>query len=74
MCLQHLYASTKSVIDAAVDAGVKPADVVAFGKPYSGSMKVAASMVGAGYGVVVPSLAQSEFADNEEYSRGLIRE
>jgi S-adenosylhomocysteine hydrolase len=70
--VQHLYASTKAILDAAVDAGVKPDDVTVMGKPYSGSMKVAAAMVDSGYNVVAPSLGQSEYDDNDAHMDKLI--
>jgi S-adenosylhomocysteine hydrolase len=70
--VQHLYASTKAILDAAVDAGVKPAGVTVMGKPYSGSMKVAAAMVDSGYNLVAPSLAQSEYDDNDKYMDKMI--
>ncbi len=74
LVLQHLYASTQSILDAAVEAGVEPGDVTVLGKPYSGSIEVAASMLKKGYGLVVPSLHQSEFADHERHMEALILE
>lgn len=74
LVLQHLYASTQSILDAAVACGAKAGDITVMGKPYSGSMKVAASMVDKGYGVVVPSLHQSEFSDHEGHMDALVKE
>jgi len=74
LCVQHLYASTRAVLDAAVDAGVRAEDVTVLGKPYSGDFAVAGSMLRKGYNLVVPSLAQSEFADYESYTRDLVAE
>jgi S-adenosylhomocysteine hydrolase len=74
LVLQHLYASTQSVLDAVVASGAKPADITVMGKPYSGSMAVAASMVERGFQVVAPSLHQSEFSDHEGHMDGLVRE
>ncbi|MBI4820979.1 MAG: hypothetical protein HY791_32240 [Deltaproteobacteria bacterium] len=67
LVLQHLYASTQSLLDAAVEGGLLPADVTVLGKPYSGSMQVAASLVDRGFQLVVPSLVQSEFSDHERH-------
>jgi S-adenosylhomocysteine hydrolase len=72
--LQHLYASTQSILDAVVACGAKPSDITVMGKPYSGSMKVAASMVEKGFNLVVPSLHQSEFSDHEGHMDALVGE
>ncbi|MDP2344697.1 MAG: NAD(P)-dependent oxidoreductase [Deltaproteobacteria bacterium] len=74
LVLQHLYASTQSILDAAVACGAKAGDITVMGKPYSGSMKVAASMVQKGFQVVVPSLHQSEFSDHEGHMDVLVKE
>lgn len=74
LVLQHLYASTQTILDAAVTLGAKPADVTVMGKPYSGSMRVAASMVEKGFSLVVPSLHQSEFSDHEGHMDALVKE
>ncbi len=74
LVLQHLYASTQSILDACVACGAKPADITVMGKPYSGSMKVAASMVDKGFQLVVPSLHQSEFSDHEGHMDHLVAE
>lgn len=72
--LQHLYASTQSILDACVACGAAPKDITVMGKPYSGSMKVAASMVDKGFQLVVPSLHQSEFSDHEGHMDHLVGE
>jgi S-adenosylhomocysteine hydrolase len=72
LVLQHLYASTQSILDAVVACGAKPSDITVMGKPYSGSMKVAASMVEKGFNLVVPSLHQSEFSDHEGHMDALV--
>ncbi len=74
LVLQHLYASTQSILDAAVACGAKAADITVMGKPYSGSMKVAGSMVDKGYQLVVPSLHQSEFSDHEGHMDAIVTE
>ena len=74
LVLQHLYASTQSILDACVACGATPADITVMGKPYSGSMKVAASMVDKGFQLVVPSLHQSEFSDHEGHMDKLVAE
>ncbi len=72
LVLQHLYASTQSILDAVVVCGAKPSDITVMGKPYSGSMRVAASMVEKGFNLVVPSLHQSEFSDHEGHMDALV--
>jgi len=72
LVLQHLYASTQSILDAVVACGAKPSDITVMGKPYSGSMRVAASMVEKGFNLVVPSLHQSEFSDHEGHMDALV--
>ncbi|MBI2375975.1 MAG: hypothetical protein HYV07_18420 [Deltaproteobacteria bacterium] len=72
LVLQHLYASTQSVLDAAVEGGLDPKDVTVMGKPYSGSMQVAASLVDRGFQLVVPSLVQSEFSDHEAHMEAVL--
>lgn len=74
LVLQHLYASTQSILDAVVACGAKPSDITVMGKPYSGSMRVAASMVEKGFNLVVPSLHQSEFSDHEGHMDALVGE
>jgi S-adenosylhomocysteine hydrolase len=74
LVLQHLYASTQSILDAAVACGARPADITVMGKPYSGSMQVAASMVEKGFQLVVPSLHQSEFSDHEGHMDAIVLE
>ncbi|MBK7864374.1 MAG: adenosylhomocysteinase [Archangiaceae bacterium] len=72
MLVQHLYASTAGVIDAIAQAGAKPSDITVLGKPYSGSMAVAASLVDKGYRVVAGSLAQSELDDHDAHMEKLV--
>lgn len=74
MVLQHLYASTQSILDACVACGAKAEDITVMGKPYSGNMAVAASMVERGFQLVVPSLHQSEFSDHEGHMDILVHE
>lgn len=72
LAVQHLYESTRSVLDAAVAAGVRPDDVTVLGKSYSGSMKSAARMVRSGYHVVASSLVQNEYDDHDEHMEKLV--
>ncbi|HEY1100336.1 MAG TPA: NAD(P)-dependent oxidoreductase, partial [Myxococcota bacterium] len=74
LVLQHLYASTQSILDACVSCGAAPADITVMGKPYSGSMQVAASMVERGFQLVTPSLHQSEFSDHEGHMDALVEQ
>lgn len=72
LMVQHLYGSTRALVDAVAAAGADPKDITVMGKPYSGSMAVAAAMVDSGYNVVASSLAQSELDDHDGHMDGLI--